>query len=232
MANLLNLKSAYPMVNDRYGVEVDPTTFEDLAMEALDRINNRHTHLYRYTADTDEEGVLELPCNADMIESVHLDVLDAQMTSPTQSFVNFDGLVTEHYIEHWHSQNNPYYQSGKLVPYDEGDGVLYFKHPYKNVTVVYHGILVDDEDGLPLITEKERQAIACFVAYAATYRDALRKRDQLGFQLAADLENKWLRACNAARIPVHFSQNDMDAILDVRTRWDRKHYGKSFKPMI
>ena len=41
-----------------------------------------------------------------------------------------------------------------------------------------------------------------------------------------------MRLCNAARIPAHLSQNDLDSILDVKTRWDRKQYGKSFKPVL
>ena len=41
-----------------------------------------------------------------------------------------------------------------------------------------------------------------------------------------------MKACTAARIPDMFTQNDMDAILDVKTRWDRKQYGKSFKPIL
>jgi hypothetical protein len=39
-----------------------------------------------------------------------------------------------------------------------------------------------------------------------------------------------LKLCRSARIPNNLSQNEMDAILDVRTRWDRKLYNKSFKP--
>ena len=30
----------------------------------------------------------------------------------------------------------------------------------------------------------------------------------------------------------HLSQNDMNAILDVKSRWDRKQYGKSHKPIL
>jgi hypothetical protein len=47
--------------------------------------------------------------------------------------------------------------------------------------------------------------------------------------LANTIKADWLQLCNAARIPDHLSQNDMDAILDVKVRWDRKMYGKSFK---
>ena len=50
--------------------------------------------------------------------------------------------------------------------------------------------------------------------------------------IASGLKAEWYQKCNSARIPEHISQNDMDAILDVRTRWDRKQYGKSLKPII
>ena len=45
---------------------------------------------------------------------------------------------------------DPFYTSGKLLKYDEGDNTLYFSQNFRNVIVVYHGILVDEEDGLPL----------------------------------------------------------------------------------
>jgi len=50
--------------------------------------------------------------------------------------------------------------------------------------------------------------------------------------LAQLFQQDWLRSCNAARIKEHLSQNDMDMILDAKFRWDRKQFGKSFKPRI
>ena len=43
--------------------------------------------------------------------------------------------------------------------------------------VVYHGIFVDDEDGLPLVNEKELRAIAAFISYHELYKEAIKKRD-------------------------------------------------------
>lgn len=43
--------------------------------------------------------------------------------------------------------------------------------------VIYHGILADEEDGLPLVNEKELTAIATFVAYASLYKEGIKKRD-------------------------------------------------------
>jgi hypothetical protein len=57
------------------------------------------------------------------------------------------------------------------------------------------------------------------------------KKDGNVINLANTMKQDWLRACNAARISDHFTQNDMDAILDVKYSADRKHYGVSYKPI-
>ena len=61
---------------------------------------------------------------------------------------------------------------------------MFFDRDYNNVMVVYHGVLLDDEDGLPLINEKEMRAIAAYVAYASLYKEALTKKDGSLIQLA------------------------------------------------
>jgi hypothetical protein len=41
----------------------------------------------------------------------------------------------------------------------------------------------------------------------------------------------WEKKCDAARVKSEiWSQNDMDMILDAKTSWNRKMFGKSFKP--
>lgn len=117
------------------------------------------------------------------------------------------------------------------MKYDEGNGVLYFTKDYKHVMVVYHGILADEDTGLPLLNNKELRAVAAYVAYISLNKEGIRKRDGNIMQLAQSIKADWLRLCNAARIPEHFSQNDMDRILDVKVRWDRKIYGKGAKPI-
>ena len=233
MSKLYNLKSAYSLVQTLYDIEPNTDEYEDLALTAWNRIGNRHTRLYRYVADTKDKK-LELPCNVDHIESVHIPLADAQMTSSNNIFTSIDSLYVEHYIDVWKRMEDPFNQRGKYVKYKEGDGTLYFNRDYYRVMVVYHGIIVDEEEGLPLINDKEMDAIAAFIAYRELYKDTLRKRDFTKTSLAfiQDLKEEWLRRCNAARMVEHISQNDMNAILDVKARWDRKTYSKSFKPII
>ena len=234
MSKLYHINSAYPLVQSLYGIEADAESFEDLAMTAWELIGNRHTRLYRYVGDT-KNRELELPCNLDIIESVHIPINDAQVTSNRISYNNLDSIFIEGYIDAWKFLEDPFNQRGKLVKYKEGGNTLYFNRDYKNVMVVYHGIIADEEDGLPMINDREMKAIAAFIAYTESYKDLLKKRDNVGkvsLSIVQSLKEEWFRRCNAARVPDHVSQNDMNMILDVKSRWDRKHYGLSMKPIL
>ena len=227
---LLNMQTAYGLAETLYGTIISPDDFEELALNAWELINNKHTRLYSYIGDT-ECKELELPCNVSVIESVHIPIDDAKVTDPSYNGFDVSGAFTERYIEHFKWNTDPLYSSGKLVKYREEDGTLVFSRDYRNVKVVYHGVVVDDE-GLPLITSKESRAIAAYIAYMTMYKNSLVKRDATSFQFAQSLKEEWLRKCNAARVPAHLSLNDMNDILEVRVRWDRKQYGKSLKPIL
>lgn len=91
-----------------------------------------------------------------------------------------------------------------------------FGKPYRHVTIVYEGYIVDDDTGLPKVTEKEAQAIALYIAYASLYKEGIMKKDGSLLQLAQDLYNRWLRACNSARVPERLSDNELNQILDAK----------------
>lgn len=213
---LYSIKSAYGLANDLYGITISETTFENLALNAWELIGNKHTRLYRYIGST-ENKALELPCNAELVESVHLPINDAQLTSSDSSYINTENITTERYIDVYRGFDDVYYQKGKFAKYKEVDGTLYFNKDYPKVMVVYHGVEAD-EDGLPKINDKEMKAIAAYVAYATLYKEGLTKRDGGLVQLATTIQNEWLKRCNAARIPTYLNQNEMDAILDVKFR--------------
>ena len=225
-----NFKSVYSMASIVYGVSVDPTNFEDVALLGWEQIGNKHTHLYRYTTHT-TNGRIQLPCNLSVIESVTIPYMDAQMTDATTDYPNYYNQFVERYIEAWKWDKAPLDSVGKFIKYrEEGDEIV-FERDYNNVSILYHGIIADDE-GLPLLTDKEVRAIASYLVYIDTYKKALATRDKGLMEFSQLAKNDWMKACTAARIPELLNQNDMDAILDVKTRWDRKVYGKSFKSII
>lgn len=74
------------------------------------------------------------------------------------------------------------------MSYREEDGELVFDRDYPAITVLYHGVLVDDEDGLPKVTDKELTAIAAYVAYSSMYKQALILKNGNILQLAQVLK--------------------------------------------
>ena len=78
MLNKFN--AAYSLAESLYGVSASEDDFEDIALDGWGRIGNKHTRLYRYIGDV-VDNKLVLPCNVDVIESVHVPIPDAQMTS-------------------------------------------------------------------------------------------------------------------------------------------------------
>ncbi len=226
--NLSSFYSAYTHLRDFYGVVLPDEEFESIAMHAWDKIGNKISRLYRYTGRV-IQGELELPCNCDIIESVHSSIEDFKKTDNTV-IDNYRNEETESFIESYRSQDtNPLYTAGKLINYQEGNGVIYINSS-DYVTVVYKGVILDDE-GLPSLNFKEVEAIAAYCAFVVTRKKGMVTRDVGTIQLSQALGLEWERARNDARNPIYLSQNDMNEILDVKTSWDRKRYGSSYKPM-
>ena len=98
MSALYNFNSAYSLVQTLYGIDPDPEEFEDIGMTAWELIGNKHTVLYRFVGNTDHRELL-LPCNVVDIESVHIPIADAQVTSNQAVFADLDNILTEHYID-------------------------------------------------------------------------------------------------------------------------------------
>lgn len=225
-----NFKSVYSTANILYRTTMDPNDFEDIALNGWQLIGNRQTKLHKLTTNT-VNGKVSIPCNCEYIEAIFSNVNDAKISS--NMIGNYDNRMqwVEDYIESWRKNKNAFYESGALVTYRVEGNELVFDRDYDELTILYHGIIAD-EDGLPYLSDKEVQALAAYCAYVDMYRQSLAQKNGNLLQLAATLEAKWIRLCNSARTPVHISQNEMDDILDVKTRWDRKQYGKSFKPII
>lgn len=226
--------SAYPLIYELFGVEIDEDTFETLGMIAWKKIGNKdykikivHMHPQQ---DPSGGWFICKPCDLDQIEAITLPFEDAQTTSS----VNNNNLVytapVEAFIETGKFMPHELYMSGKYVKYKELGDRIYFTEPFRVVFLMYKS-LYSGEDGLPYLNSKEQMAIATYCAYATLYKQGLKTRDANTIQLAAALKADWLKACSQARVPEEFSQNDMNEILDAQTSWDRHSYGRTSKPI-
>lgn len=232
---LQEFNSAYAQANLLYGLEMEPETFEEVALVAWRKIGNRITRLFRHrTQVVCENGqyIAALPCNcdADSIEAVTYDWEDWKYTTNMHTNGDYDSQFIENYIEGRKLFEDPLYVSGKYAKYWLVGDTLYFDQNYGSINILYKATVLDGED-LPYLTPKEVEAIACFCAYNEKFKQGWKLNRQDILQNAQLLEQRWLKLCDAARVPERISQNDMNKILDSKLSYNRKLFNKTYKPV-
>ena len=228
----MNFRYALTLAQTLYDVEGDSDNLIDIGLVAHNFIGNKFTQLHKETLDVNcEDGSIQLPCDANMIEAVtYCGMEDWNYTDNTKPNGDISSLYTENYIESRKAFLDPHYISGKFVKYRKVGDKLYVNKGLGKVQVLYHSLILD-EDGLPAINDKEAIAIAEYIAYVTKYKEAIRTNNQNVLRMAQELKQQWLFHCDAARVPEHVSQNEMDQILDALTAASWKTHGKSFKPI-
>ena len=228
----MNFRYALTLAQTLYDVEGDSDTLIDIGLVAHNFIGNKFTQLHKEILDVNcEDGSIQLPCGVDMIEAVtYCGMEDWNYTDNTKPNGDISSLYTENYIESRKAFLDPHYMSGKFVKYRKVGDKLYVNKSLGKVQILYHSLILD-EDGLPAINDKEAIAIAEYIAYVTKYKEAIRTNNQNVLRMAQELKQQWLFHCDAARVPEHVSQNEMDQILNALTAASWKTHGKSIKPI-
>lgn len=227
----MEFKSAMFQANMLYGLEMLPEDFEELGLIAWNLIGNKRCRIYRYCAELNcEHKTVQLPCNADIVEACTYGFEDWRYTTNDTPNGDFNSQFVESYIEGRKLFENPLYINGRYAKYERVGDTLYFDKDYGKVNILYLGVILDDE-GLPELNDKEALAIATYCAYIKKFKEGLMTNNPNIIQMSQLLEQKWYRYCDAARVPQHIDQNDMNEILDAKSNWNRKIFNKSYKPI-
>lgn len=229
----MNFRYAITLAQTLYDVEGDTEDLEEIGLVAYNFIGNKNTHLNKVILNVNcQDGSIQLPCDVDIIEAVtYCGSEDWNYTSNTKEYGDTSSLYTENYIESRKAFLDPHYISGRFVKYRRVGDKLYVNKGLGKVVLLYHTEILD-KDGLPEINDKEAIAIANYIAYVVKYKEAIKTNNQAVLMMAQELKQQWLFHCDAARVPEHVSQNEMDAILDAQSSWNRKTYGRSYKSII
>ena len=113
-----NFHYAISLAQMLYDVEGDMDDLEEIGLVAYNFIGNKNTRLYRGTLDV-INGVVELPCNCDIIEAVTYCGEDWNYTSNQKDNGDTNSAYVENYIEGRKAFTDPFYISGKYVKYQE-----------------------------------------------------------------------------------------------------------------
>ena len=229
-----NFKYAITLAQMLYEVDInDMDTLIEIGLIAYNSIGNKNTHLKSEIVNVDPKtGLVQIPCNVDLIEAItHPAVEDWNYTSNVKNFGDFNSLNIEQYIEKSKQSTDPLYISGRFVKYRREGNYIYVNEKINKVCILYHTENLD-EDGLPLINDKEAIAIADYIAYTIKYKEALRTNNQAAFQFAQTIKKQWQIHCDAARVPEYVNQNEMNDLLEVMSSSNRKVRGRSYKPTV
>lgn len=230
-----NFYTALTQAQTLYGLNMSPDDFENIGLIAWDKIGNKRIRWYKYEVEPQKDSLgryyVELPCNVDIIEAVTAGYEDYQKTSSMYMPGQLQNGWAEDYIEARKFNTTFGYVPGKFVKYTKDNNLLYLADDFKLINIIYKGVLAD-EAGLPSLNEKEIDAIAAFCAYATDFKKARMSKDQVLFQFAKEMEAQWKLKCTQARIPDYINQNEMDIILNAAVSWDRKRFGRSYKPAL
>ena len=229
-----NFKYAISLAQMLYDIDInDIDTLIEIGLVAYNFIGNKNTQLKSEIVNVDlKTGLVKLPCKSDLVEAItYPRAEDWNYTSNIKNYGDFNSLNIEQYIEKSKQSIDPLYISGKFVKYRREGNYIYVNEPVELVCVLYHTEQLDDED-LPLINDKEAIAIADYIAYTVKYKEALRSNNQVVFQMAQTIKKQWLIHCDAARVPEYVNQNEMNDLLEAASSYNRKVYGRSYKPTV
>ena len=216
------------LLEQLYGITIPDESLEEIGLVAWNYIGNKRCRLYRYSACSDSEGKIELPCNVDIIEGITYDFEDWEYVTNSTPEGNLNSAYVEHYIEARKEFQDPLYIRGKFIKYEQVGDTLYIQKPNAKVNILYKGIILD-EDGLPELTDKEAMAIATYCAYTVKFKEGLMTNNTGILNIAAALKAQWYVQVDQARSPEYLTQNEMNEILDAKSNWNRNIHNKSYK---
>ena len=233
---MVNFHYVSVLLDMMYGIELEDQDLEEYGLIAWGLIGNKNTKLYRFQTCIDpKDNSVTLPCNAldadnnSCIEAVTTQYEDWERVTNYSEYGDNNTSFVEQSIEAEKFYQSPYYIPGKLLKYEQVRDKLYFTHNYGTVNILYKGILAD-EDGLPELSDKEATAIATYIAYVMKFKEGLITNNAAITNQANLLYSMWNKQCDQARVS-YLNQNDMNNILDIKSSWDRKSYGKTYKPI-
>lgn len=238
-SNRLPFQTARARLSSRYQISLETDDFIERGYYVWRDIGNIATETDSFTVQVPVNGVVELPSNCEFVEAVtsHEDVTPDTLINTTRSKyqTNSGGYKQDSRPDKSATsiednvRASKSYQYGTSVNYTTGDGHIVISSPamYNRLVTVRFSAIAKDDEGLPLLNEKEVHAIAANLA--------LQEGEKKLFQgmKGADVLVQYLklesdRLLQAAKTPERITDDELDKALDIKTSWDRKVYGKRF----
>lgn len=218
-----------------YGLDMTEDDFIEMAYDVWRTIGNIATTVERYYIKVPGDFIIEIPKQAEFIDSVT--IIDER--NIMESF-DSSGSKDRNIFPYQERNNLPTINQsitmsrGKSVNYtNEGNNsirITSIDALNRDVMVVYRSFDTD-EDGLPFLNDKEVAAVAAGVAKREMVKKAfmgVALKDKTSVALLQYITAESARLLTAAKIDENITDDAIDKMLDVKTSWDRKQYGRRF----
>lgn len=231
----LSFLSAKYRAHNLYGIDMTEDDFIEMAYPVWRDIGNISTKQYRYYVQLADDYIVQLPTYTESVDSVTLvdqpEYRDTYDSSGPRRTNQAATLTTSNFT----TLNQSITQSpGRTVNYILRDSnSIQITSPdivSKNLMIVYSAIDQDD-DGLPLLNDKEVAAVAAETARRYITRKAFQlvgMKDKSTPTLLQIIIPEAERLMAAAKIDEKLNDDAIDKMLDIKTSWDRKVYGSRF----
>lgn len=221
--------TAKARMKSRWDITMSDDDFIEGAYYIWRQIGNIARTVNVFTFKVDDSLIIPLPKDCEFVQSV----TGVYLRSYTDKG-NFDsgGRVAE--VETNLTELSPAsdaktsssYTYGESISFVTGDGFVKLVSVNTSgyeVEVKYNAILTG-EDGLPLLNDREVEAIAANMALREIEKKIFRGTKVTEYQLQY-IKNEADRLFQAAAIDEKISDAAIDAMMDVKISWDRKSYG-------
>lgn len=218
----LSFLSALARAQQRYSLDMTEDDFIEEGYNIWRSIGNIAPVTRRFFATVQQDMLVELPKDCELIESVTTTtptatkkynsagvqrILQQNDTTLTkdQSLINTQGEAVNYSLE----KNNIRITSAELIG--------------ANLLIIYNAILVDS-DGLPMLNDKEVNAIAAEVTKREIFKRAfqgIKGADKILGVITMEAD----RLMTAAKVDEYINDDSLDKLLDIKASWDRKTYG-------
>ena len=237
--NRLPFLTARARMVSRYGINIDKDTFIERAYYIWRDIGNIAPTNRRFSITVPPDRIVELPSDCEFLRTVTTDdgILPNTAENTSRGRYSYDstGIQAEVLPDAAMTsataavRASKSYQYGEDVNYTTGDGFIEISSATminRTVTIQYQSIAVD-KDGLPMINEREASAISANMALQEAEKSmfAGTKGAEIMVQY---LKQEADRLMLAAKIPEKITDDAIDKVLDIKTSWNRKVYGRKF----
>jgi hypothetical protein len=247
----MNIRSGISVLLRDYGLHMDEYDFIDSSISHMRDIKNFGTTEYLAVLSVNEKGEAVLPCNLDIIDAVMSTKMGLKAFRDRVQYTLNEDVTNDDYLNSvaimdsiGFTINRQNYSNGYhdlsyemvlpgLTDYKNEEGYLSYQLEGKiikvdsrlmnsTIAVAYTGISTDSE-GYPLINYKQANALAALAA-----RGILIKKSTKGDKNAANMleyiDSIAVRLKQAASIPEHIADNEIDSMLDAQVSFGRKTY--------